>query len=275
VKIMTAGASAGLPDLPSDFWSAWPNSAGDANWSPVGAPQTIATLEPLRPTVLQWDWTPAPAADSHSCMLVVIDSPSDPVPATTKAIFNIAQLVTTEKRAGLKNLHLVNLQADAIQPLPLHLHASRSAAGKYRLAIPPLGSEALRVDFLFSKTLSKRFPASKLPKGLKATRLPAKDLERLKAFVLKQEMRREDAWQAFLKLFDTTRQFSVDARSKGVELPLSLKADGHEQIALLARTGRLPPARGAALAKLTVIQSVDGGVPVGGSTFVFKPAGRG
>ena len=275
VKIMTAGASAGLPDLPSDFWSAWPNSAGDANWSPVGAPQTIATLEPLRPTVLQWDWTPAPAADSHSCMLVVIDSPSDPVPAATKAIFNIAQLVTTEKRAGLKNLHLVNLLANAIQPLPLHLHASRSAAGKYKLAIPPLAAESLRVDFLFSKTLSKRFPASKLPKGLKATRLPAKDLERLKAFVLKQEMRREDAWQAFLKLFDTTRQFSVDARSKGVELPLTLKAGGHEQIALLARTGRLPPARGAALAKLTVIQSSDGGKPVGGSTFVFKPAGRG
>ena len=179
------------------------------------------------------------------------------MPATTKAIFNIAQLVTTEKRAGLKNLHLVNLLANAIQPLPLHLHASRSAAGKYRLAIPPLGSDALRVDFLFSKTLSKRFPASKLPKGLKATRLPAKDLERLKAFVLKQEMRREDAWQAFLKLFDTTRQFSVDARSKGVELPLSLKVGGHEQIALLARTGKLPPARGAALAKLTVIQTIE------------------
>jgi len=169
----------------------------------------------------------------------------------------------------------VNLLANAIQPLPLHLHASRSAAGKYKLAIPPLAAESLRVDFLFSKTLSKRFPASKLPKGLKATRLPAKDLERLKAFVLKQEMRREDAWQAFLKLFDTTRQFSVDARSKGVELPLTLKAGGHEQIALLARTGRLPPARGAALAKLTVIQSSDGGKPVGGSTFVFKPAGRG
>jgi hypothetical protein len=275
VKIMTAGASAGLPDLPSDFWSAWPNSAGDANWSPVGAPQTIAMLEPLRPTVLQWDWTPAPAADSHSCMLVVIDSPNDPVPATTRAIFNIAQLVTTEKRAGLKNLHLVNLLANAIQPLPLHLHASRSAAGKYKLAIPPLGSEALRIDFLFSKALSRRFPAGKLPKGLKATWLPAKDLERLKAFVLKQEMRGEDAWQAFLKLFDTTRQFSVDARSKGVELPLALKAGGHEQITLLARTGRLPPARGAALAKLTVIQLNDDGRPVGGSTFVFKPAGRG
>ncbi len=41
VKIMVAGASAGLPDLPADFWTAWPNSAGDANWTPVGAPQTI------------------------------------------------------------------------------------------------------------------------------------------------------------------------------------------------------------------------------------------
>ena len=274
VKIMTAGASAGLPDLPADFWSAWPNSAGDANWTPVGHPQTIATLEPLRPTVLQWDWTPGASADAHSCMLVVIDSPSDPIPASTKTIFNIGQLVTTEKRAGLKNLHLVNLLPDAVQPLPLHLHASRSSRAKHRLLVPPLAADTLRVDLLLSKALSKRLPAGKLPKGLKATRLPARDLARLKNFVLKQELRREDAWTRFMKAFDTTRQFTVNARSKSVELPLALKAGSHEQVVLLVRTRALRSARGGALAKMTVIQSTDGGKIVGGSTFVFKPAGR-
>ncbi|HQR20647.1 MAG TPA: hypothetical protein PKV98_07265 [Burkholderiaceae bacterium] len=275
VKIMTAGASAGLPDLPADFWSAWPNSAGDANWTPVGAPQTIALLEPLRPTVLQWNWTPAASADSHSCMLVVIDSPDDPVPASTKAIFGIAQLVTTEKRAGLKNLHLVNLLADALRPLPLHLYATRRLDAKYLLTIPPLATDALRVDLLLSKTLSARFPAGKLPKGMKSTRLPAKDLERLKGYVLTQELRRDEAWKAFLATFDTTQQFSIDVRSKGVDLPLALKPGGHEQVALLVRTGKLPAARGAALAKLTLIQSTDDGKPVGGSTYVFKPAAKG
>ena len=275
VKIMTAGASAGLPDLPADFWTAWPNSAGDANWTPVGTPQVIATLEPLRPTVLQWDWTPGATADSHSCMLVVIDSPSDPVPASTKTVFDIAQLVTTEKRAGLKNLHLVNVLPSAIQPLPLHLHASRQREARYRLQIPPVAADALRIDLLFSKTLSKRFPAAKLPKGLKASRLPAKDLAKLKDYVLKQELRREDALKEFLKVYDTTRQFSVAARSKGVELPLALKAGGQERIVLLARTGTLRATRGAVLAKMTVVQATDRGTEVGGSTFVFRPAPRG
>lgn len=275
VKVMTAGASAGLPDLPADFWSAWPNSAGDANWTPVGAPQTIATLEPLRPTVLQWDWTPGAAADSHSCMLVVIDSPSDPVPASTRGVFDIAQLVTTEKRAGLKNLHLVNVLPDAIQPLPLHLHASRGREARYRLLIPPMAADALRIDVLFSKSLSKRFPAAKLPKGLKASRLPEKDLATLKDYVLKQELRRDDAWKDFLKVYDTTRQFSIDARSRGVELPLALKAGAQEHIVLLVRTAKLRAMRGAVLAKMTVIQSTDRGAEVGGSTFVFRPAARG
>jgi hypothetical protein len=207
-------------------------------------------------------------------MLVVIDSPSDPLPASSRAIFSIAQLVTTEKRVGLKNLHLVNLLADTIQPLPLHLHASRSGEGKYRLAIPPLAAEGLRVDLLFSKALSKKFPAAKLPKGLKVTKLAAKDLDRLKAYVLKEELRRDDAWKVFLRTFDTTRQFTVDPRSKGVELPLALPAGGHEQVVLVVRTTTLRSTRNAPIAKMTVVQSLDDGKPVGGSTFVFKPASR-
>jgi hypothetical protein len=39
----------------------------------------------------------------HHLLLTV----ADPIPAST--IFNIGQLVTAEKRAGLKNLHVVNL----------------------------------------------------------------------------------------------------------------------------------------------------------------------
>ena len=272
VKIMTAGASAGLPDLPADFWSAWPNSAGDANWTPVGAPQTIATVEPLRPTVLQWDWTPPAGADAHSCMLVVIDSPSDPIPAGTKTIFNIGQLVTTEKRAGLKNLHVVNLLPDTLHPFPFYLHGSRALQSSYLLLIPPLPHPEIRMSMLLSQALSKRLSAANLPKGLKPAKLAAADLERVKEYWLKREVRSDASWELFLKTYDTTRSFSVDPGGKGVELPLSIKGNARESIMFLLRTGELIKVATGALATLTLMQTTTRRRLVGGSTFVFKAA---
>jgi len=272
VKIMTAGASAGLPDLPADFWSSWPNSAGNANWTPVGTPQAIAALEPLRPTVLQWNWTPPAGADAHSCMLVVIDSPSDPIPASTKAIFNIGQLVTTEKRAGLKNLHVVNLLPDTLHPFPFYLNDSRALQGPYLLLIPPLPHPEIGMSMLLSRALSKQMTAANLPKGLKAAKLAAKDLKRVREYWLKREVRSDASWERFLKTYDTTRSFSVDPRSKGVELPLSIKDNAREDIMFLFRTGKLARAPSGALAKLTLMQTTTRGILVGGSTFVFKAA---
>ena len=272
VKLMTAGASAGLPDLPADFWTAWPNCAGNADWTPVGTPQTIASLDPLRPAVLQWDWTPDNAADTHTCMLVVVDSPSDPVPASTKAIFNIGNLVTSEKRAGLKNLHLVNLLAGAIRPLPFCLHGSRSFKPSYLFRIPRLAHPALRLSLLLSKTLSERLAVDSLPRDLKATRLPATDLARLKEYWLKTEMRDDRWWERFLKTFDVSRQFSVDPKSKGVGLPVSIKAGARENVVLLIRSAEFKPAGPGPLASLTLQQTTTKGELVGGSTYVFKAA---
>lgn len=272
VKVMTAGASAGLPDLPADFWSAWPNSLGDANWTPVGLPQTIPALDPLRPTVLQWDWTPDPAADVHTCMLVVIDSPSDPVPASTKAIFSIAQLITVEKRAGLKNLHLVNLLSNVVRPVSFHLHGSRAFDKSYLLHFPPPRWQGgLKLGILFSNALSKRLVA-KLPAGMKAAKLPARDLARLKEHFLKTEMRPDSSWDRFERTFDVTREFSVDPRGKGVELPLSLKSTGREDIILLIRTGDLSQQGDGPLGTFTIQQTTTRGEVVGGSTFVLKRA---
>lgn len=274
VKIMTAGTSAGMPDLPADFWSAWPNSAGDANWVPVGAAKTIATLEPLRPTVLQWDWTPPAAADTHSCMLVVIDSPSDPIPASTKLIFNISQLVTTEKRAGLKNLHLVNLLPDSMMPLPLHLYGSKAVRGPYMLRIPSLIHPEVQMGMLLAKTLSEQLASAGLPKGLKVAKLSAKDLGRIRDFWLKREVRSDASWAQVLKTYDTSRIYSVDTR-KGVELPVSIKRTAGESIMLLFRTkAMLAPNR--VLAKLTLIQTAGGAkrTIMGGSTFVLRAPKR-
>ncbi len=272
VKIMKAGASAGLPDLPTDFWSAWPNSAGDANWTPLGTPQTIAALEPLRPAVLQWDWTPAADADAHSCMLVVIDSPSDPIPADTKNIFNIGQLIATEKRAGLKNLHVVNLLPDATMPLPFYLHGSRGLQSSYLLHIPPLPHQEILMSMLLPQTLSKRITVANLPKGMITAKLASKTVERIKEYWLKREVRSDASWERFLKTYDATRSFSVDPRGKGVELPLSLKDKARESIMLLFHTGKLPKTASGSLATLTLTQTTIRGNIVGGSTFVFKAA---
>jgi hypothetical protein len=275
VKIMVAGASAGLPDLPTDFWTAWPNSAGDVNWASVGLPQTIATLEPLRPTVLQWDWTPPASADAHSCILVVIDSPSDPIPASTKTIFNIGQLVTTEKHAGLKNLHVVNLLPDSLYPFPFYLYGSRALRSSYLLLIPPLPYPEIRMGMLLSKTMSRRMTIIR-PKGLKVARLANKDLRQIREHWLRRELRSEASWKAFVKTFDTQRIYSIDPRSKGLELPLSIRANAHENIMLLFRTGKLSNANPDALATLTITQLTAARRSiVGGSTFVFKGAKQG
>lgn len=273
VKIMVAGASAGLPSLPANYWTTWPNCPGDANWTAVGAAKTIAVLDPLRPAVLRWDWMPDPAADTHTCMLVVVDSPSDPIPASTKAIFDIWQLITSEKRAGLKNLHLVNLMPSVITPLPLALHASTLVKGGYLLRIPALRNAELSMTLVLSKTLSQRVGTADLPKGLKATRLSAADLEKVKRHWLQREMRADAAWEQVAKRFDLSRQFSVDARSQGVDLPVSIKAGQKEDVMLLMRSGDLKSLKPGVVAKLNLQQTSARGELVGGSTYVFKRRG--
>ena len=105
VKVHYANASAGLPPLPPDFWTAFPPS-GTA-WTAISPAKTIASLSNTIPSILEWHWnTPASAAD-HTCLLVVVDSPADPIPAANK-VFDVGVLVSTERRVGLKNLHVVN-----------------------------------------------------------------------------------------------------------------------------------------------------------------------
>jgi hypothetical protein len=266
MKIMVAGASAGLPDLPVDFWTSWPASAGDANWTAVGSPQTIATLEPLRPTVLEWDWTPPAGADAHSCVLVVIDSPSDPIPAAAK-VFDIAQLVPGEKHVGLKNLHIVNLLPTVFVPIRLRLFAPAESRSRYLLRLPGFNHPDLQLSILFPKTLSRRLQKTP-PTGLSHSRFPASDLERMKQRWLGEEMRPEETWAQLLKTYDTTRQFKVNRRSAAVDVPLTLEAGASDQVLLLARQTKI--AKTDEPGRFAVQQVTTTGELAGGSTFVFR-----
>ncbi len=109
VKALYASTAAGLPALPADFWTKYPNdSAIITAWHPIGAYKAIKVLRPARPVVVSWDWTPPLTASTNSCILVVIDSADDPIPAGHK-VFNVATLVQREKRAAQLNIHIINI----------------------------------------------------------------------------------------------------------------------------------------------------------------------
>lgn len=111
-KILFADASAGLPTLPADFWTAFPGDPSPGLWTPIGAAATV-TVKPGEPTIFSWNWTPPSTAAQHSCLLVVCDSAADPIPTSNK-VFDIGTLVNTERHVGLKNLHVVDPTEDVL-----------------------------------------------------------------------------------------------------------------------------------------------------------------
>jgi photosystem II stability/assembly factor-like uncharacterized protein len=140
VKVLYANATVGLPDLPDDFWSVFPNdSALASEWKPIGPAQTCPTVSPTEPSILQWDWsTPAEAAD-HTCLLVIADSASDPIPASNK-VLKVATLVASEKHVGSKSLSVVNLPAGTIYWTPLKFFgddSGQSSAIRFSQATAP------------------------------------------------------------------------------------------------------------------------------------------
>jgi photosystem II stability/assembly factor-like uncharacterized protein len=151
VKILYADATPGLPDLPSDFWTAFPgNSSMPSPWTSIGAAQTIASLRPEYPAVLEWDWTPPMSAAAHSCLLVVASSTEDS-PGVKSLVLD--SLVTQNRQVGLKNLHII----DAL-PSP-----SWNAIGFYpRAATDIFRFGALPKGWSLSLMLPKEVPLSEI-----------------------------------------------------------------------------------------------------------------
>ncbi len=268
-KIMAAGASAGLPDLPADFWATWPNSAGDSNWTALGPPQTITTLDPLRPTVLEWDWTPPLSTDSHTCMLVVVDSPSDPIPNSAK-VFDIAQLITSEKHIGLKNLHIVNLLPTTLLPIRLRLFAPAESTSRYLLRLPSFNNSDVRLSVLLPKALSRQMQGSSKPRGLTSSVFSDRDRKRLKTRWIGDETRSDESWEELIKTYDMGRQYRVSSRTTEVDVPLRLEPGGSDEIMLLARGVATPQSDEPW--RYTVQQVATTGEIAGGSTLIFRQA---
>jgi photosystem II stability/assembly factor-like uncharacterized protein len=262
VKLLYADASAGLPPLPGDFWTAFPgNSANTTIWHPIGAAQVV-TVTPTLPTVLEWDWTTPMGQATHSCLLVVIDSPSDPIPAVNK-IFNVDTLVATEKHVGLKNLHIID--APPVPPggplngsAVINFHGSPKT--KHTIDFVRRGSAKASLAFLLPKGVMPKLTAkASLPVGqseIVRTTVSTRVLAQLR-----KQLGRS------LELFDTTQLYTVKpgrggmARLSEVVLP---KEGLHMAVVLAAPYDPAQPAKWNVLHR-------EGDTLIGGSTFVLRP----
>lgn len=105
VRAFFADAHAGLPSLPNALIPPDFNLSSITDWQPIGPAQMIPLLEPNRPAIVSWDWTVPMSANTHSCLLAVASSADDPITTTET---NVSNLIATEKRVCLKNLHVIN-----------------------------------------------------------------------------------------------------------------------------------------------------------------------
>lgn len=269
VKIMYAGASAGLPDLPADFWTQFPNDpVAISPWNPVGATQTIPLLEPCKPVILEWDWNPVPSADTHSCMLVVTDSATDPIPAASK-VFNIAQLVTQEKRVALKNLHLVNVVPELVSFIPFHFNILKQWPYQLRIVFDRR-SELFYTGLIFPKELAAAIREQQSYRGFKIRKFGRREIQSLKKQWIEQEYKDPEKVERYLDGLDLRYLFVPASRA-----PM-IKIDGNQELkevnALMVAANRK---KTRSYCKFSIIQQGARKQIEGGSTFILRTWKRG
>jgi hypothetical protein len=250
VKVLYADASAGLPQLPGDFWTAFPNDSIDtSHWNAIGPAQVITTLSATEPAVLEWDWNTPTAAADHSCLLVVMDSPSNPIPAGNK-VFDIGTLVSNEKRAGLKNLHIVNAPTGTNTGLSLRFHSVSDKAPAIKVL--PTELQGWKIGLILPKTRGR----SGIAHAHENWTLKKPTVAILKS--LKERFGSE------LQKYDTSVIYKVTDGEKGAQF-LGVKIPKKGLDALLVVSA---PTRTKGVPTFTIVQEEDGRV-VGGNTFVL------
>jgi hypothetical protein len=241
VKILYADATPGLPNLPANFWSAFPGNGDTTFWKPIGAAKVIPSISPTRPEIIEWDWIPPATAAQHTCLLVICDCASDPIPAAHK-VFNVGTLITTEKRVGLKNVHIIG-------PLfpwsKLHI-GEIVATDVIRLINPRPGWS---VGMLLPTKIDRTIKVAGLGRG----KLNADQVTQLK-----KELGNN------YKLYDSANFRLLDPHSREAAISNIPKTAGFDVMF------NFTPGTNAANASLILLQERDGRV-IGGNTFVLVP----
>jgi hypothetical protein len=251
-KILYADASAGLPDLPSDFWTAFPGDSADtSHWKPIGTAQVIPSILPTEPAILEWEWnTPTTAAD-HSCLLVVTDCTADPIQAANK-VLNIADLVSNEKRVGLRNLHVVNVPPGTSYWTSFQFFGNPEL--RHTINIPQSSARGWGLGLLFEKGTQKELQLA----GVARIKPTDEEINTLKEKV-----------GAEIERYDTTNLYTVKSLAKGASLAeVVIPKDGLHAVLLL-----IPPSIDHSGGAISIVQTTDK-VVVGGSTFILNQAKR-
>jgi photosystem II stability/assembly factor-like uncharacterized protein len=254
VKVLYANAAAGLPALPADFWTAFPGDSSDTSkWKPIGPAQIISMLSPTEPTILQWDWATPTAAADHTCLLVVMDSPANPIPEASK-VLDVGMLIPNEKRAALKNLHVVNAAPGTSLGTAIEFHG---ATGKnVTIKLVPGKLNGWSVGLMLPKSLKTGFASKADAKaaGWSLKKPPSATLKTLK-----------ERFGAPLNDYDQSTVYRVEKAEKGGVLrELKVPKAGLRAILLLtAPSSKKDPVT------LNILQEENGQL-IGGNTFVLR-----
>ncbi len=269
VKLLYANASAGLPPLQPNFWTAFPGNPSGGQWIPIGAAKVIPSLSPVEPVILEWDWsTPLTAAD-HSCLLVVMDSSSNPIPAANK-IFDVNSLIRLEKRVGLKNLHVVNAPPGTFAFFTWSLFSASSKAQAIRVL--PTKARGWSINLMMPKTLTVGAPAHPNAASKKSSKKAAAAVAPLVAFTIKKPTAKmlqafKGRFEEVLNDYDTTRLYNLkDLSAGGTISGLKVPKRGLQAIVVIEAD-----AGAEKEATFDIIQQ-EGETIIGGNTFILRAA---
>jgi hypothetical protein len=98
------------PQLPADFWTSF-SIKPESEWKPIlparSLPEGQKTLTNTEPTILVWQWhVPSNIVSKQIGILVVVESPEDPIPPNNKKVFDVQELVTNDRRVGLRTVNI-------------------------------------------------------------------------------------------------------------------------------------------------------------------------
>ena len=175
VKVFFAASAVALPNLPTGFWSGFPNNVlpADSPWQQIGPHKVVPKVEAGKAQIAGFEWTvPATAPDNIS-LLAIITADNDVISTSE---LNIAELVTSNKKCGLKNMLVVN-PSPSVGPSVRALSLSIGRAGtstKYSL-----GGDRGAASMIRGVVLSKRLSAMAKKAKLSRIKLDNDDRDEL------------------------------------------------------------------------------------------------
>jgi photosystem II stability/assembly factor-like uncharacterized protein len=176
VKVFFASIdTVAFPDLPQNFWMNFPNNLVPATslWQPIASHKVVPSIAAGSSQIVGFEW-PVPLATVNSIPLLAVVHAENDLLDTNE--LNLAQLITHNKKCGLRNVVVVN-------PSPANGPALRSALLKfsgigatraYSLVVAQTTPNVLRAVIL-SKRLAKLASQQKIKK----VQLTAEDTQEL------------------------------------------------------------------------------------------------